>query len=255
MILNQKHLLELGEEWLAFKVERMKNLLEIATPNEGLYREILLSLGYPKNKLQFLELALILPYREIKKLRNKFTIEQALLYRAGFTKEREGLPEDFDFSLKMEKGFWVWKGMRPANYPERRILGISLLLVQTIELGLVEFFLKQISEEIPQDQSQEITPNQAQKTVKKIMNFSGIGIQRKLEMFFNIILPFMLAYERGNSNLTSFLREIFFVHPPLSENSTTKSFKNLLPKDIKYLEINISTQTYFGIHFFKSKNS
>ncbi|MEN3046908.1 MAG: hypothetical protein ABDH49_08040 [Candidatus Hydrothermales bacterium] len=44
----------------------MKNLLRITEPDEALYREIMLSLGYHKNKVQFLELALMLPYREIK---------------------------------------------------------------------------------------------------------------------------------------------------------------------------------------------
>ena len=40
------------------KKQRMSDLLKIALPDEALYREIMLSLGYPKNKVQFLELAL-----------------------------------------------------------------------------------------------------------------------------------------------------------------------------------------------------
>jgi len=60
-------LIHLGEKWLEIKKQRMQNLLKIASPDEALYREIMLSLGYPKNKVNFLELALILPYSEIKK--------------------------------------------------------------------------------------------------------------------------------------------------------------------------------------------
>ena len=60
-------LIHLGEKWLEIKKQRMQNLLKIAPPDEALYREIMLSLGYPKNKVNFLELALILPYSEIKK--------------------------------------------------------------------------------------------------------------------------------------------------------------------------------------------
>ncbi len=61
----------------------------------------MLSLGYPKNKVNFLELALLFPYSEGRKLKDGKIIEKALLYIAGFTNEKDGLPEDFDFSLKM----------------------------------------------------------------------------------------------------------------------------------------------------------
>jgi len=99
----------LGNKWLELKKQRMQNLLKIAPPDEALYREIMLSLGYPKNKVNFLELALILPYSEIKKLKDKHTIEKALLYRAGFINEKDGLPENFDFSLRMDKSVWETK--------------------------------------------------------------------------------------------------------------------------------------------------
>ena len=82
------NLILLGNKWLKLKKQRMQNLLKIAPPDEALYREIMLSLGYPKNKVNFLELALILPYSEIKKLKDKHTIEKALLYRAGFINEK-----------------------------------------------------------------------------------------------------------------------------------------------------------------------
>lgn len=75
----------LGQQWLERKKQRMSNLLKIALPDKALYREVMLSLGYPKNKIQFLELALLLPYSEIKKLQTKELIERALLYRAGFS--------------------------------------------------------------------------------------------------------------------------------------------------------------------------
>ncbi|MGC8977100.1 MAG: hypothetical protein ACP5OB_05690 [Candidatus Ratteibacteria bacterium] len=94
---------ELGNKWLELKKQRMQNLLKIALPDEALYREIMLSLGYPNNKVNFLELALITPYSEIRRLKEKTIIEKALLYRAGFTNDEEGLPEDFDFSFKMDK--------------------------------------------------------------------------------------------------------------------------------------------------------
>ena len=41
---------KLGAEVLESKIQRMKNLLKIALTDEALYREIMLSLGYPKTK-------------------------------------------------------------------------------------------------------------------------------------------------------------------------------------------------------------
>ncbi|PMP82163.1 MAG: DUF2851 domain-containing protein, partial [Caldisericum exile] len=163
---------QLGNRWLELKKQRMQNLLKIALPDEALYREIMLSLGYPNNKVNFLELALITPYAEIKKLKERQIIEKALLYRAGFTDDKKGLPEDFDFSLKMDKSVWNYKGIRPANFPEKRIKGISMLLSETIEEGNVHFFLERIK--------MELNNKEPKDAVKRIMNFDGIGVQRKM---------------------------------------------------------------------------
>ncbi|MCM8772325.1 MAG: DUF2851 family protein [Candidatus Omnitrophica bacterium] len=232
-------LLWLGEKWLESKIQRMQNLLKIALPDEALYREIMLSLGYPKNKVNFLELALITPYAEIKKLKEKTTIQQALLYRAGFIDEKEGLPENFDFSLRMDKSIWEYKGIRPANYPEKRIKGISPLLSESIEKGLVNFFLEKIKSQ---------TKNKNVKSaLKNIMNFKGIGIQRKEEMFFNIIMPFMIVFTE-NRDIKKFLKYMFENYPPLAQNKIIKSF------NVQYPEIKLkNVKAYMGAIFFQSK--
>ncbi|MFN3691577.1 MAG: DUF2851 family protein [Fervidobacterium sp.] len=236
----------LGEKWLESKIQRMRNLLKIAEPDEALYREIMLSLGYPKNKVQFLELALMTPFKIIKTLGEREKIEKALLYRAGFIDSKEGLPDDFDFSLRMEKSIWNFRGIRPANHPEKRIKGISYLLSETSSCGLVDFFVKRLNEGI----QSHLTPKKAQNYVNKIMDFKGVGIQRKREMFFNIILPFSIAsLENKNSEVIKFLNTIFSTHPPLSENSITKRFKSFVDEST-YDKLNVSTKTYFGIHLF-----
>ncbi len=213
----------LGNKWLELKKQRMQNLLKIAFPDEALYREIMLSLGYPNNKVNFLELALITPYAEIRKLKEKHTIEKALLYRAGFSDDKKGLPTDFDFSLKLNKSVWNYKGIRPANFPEKRIKGISSLLSKTVEKGIVNFFLDRIKTNLKNENPKD--------TVKKIMDFEGIGVQRKTEMFFNIIMPFIIAYSK-EEKIKTFLYFLFENHPPLAENRLIKSFKSTY-QDIK----------------------
>ncbi len=231
----------LGERWLELKKQRMQNLLKIAFPDEALYREIMLSLGYPNNKVNFLELALITPYAEIKKLKEKHTIEKALLYRAGFSDDKKGLPTDFDFSLKLNKSVWNYKGIRPANFPEKRIKGISSLLSKTVEKGIVNFFLDRIKTDLNNKNPKD--------AVKKIMSFEGIGIQRKMEMFFNIIMPFVMVYSDDNK-IKDFLDFIFENHPPLSENIFIRAFK------VNYPDIEIeNVKAYMGAILFQKMNS
>jgi hypothetical protein len=208
---------ELGIKWLELKKQRMQNLLKIALPDEALYREIMLSLGYPKNRTNFLELALITPYSEIRKLKKREIIEKALLYRAGFIEDKESLPKDFDFSLRMNKSVWVYKGIR-----------------------LVNFFIERIKSEL-----NELSLKLA---LKRIMNFEGIGIQRKEEMFFNIIMPFLMIYSEDN-DLQKFLKFMFENYPPLSDNRLIKSFKHCHP-DVKIINL----KTYMGALMFQKSS-
>ena len=213
----------LGDKWLKLKKQRMQNLLKITSPDEALYREVMLSLGYPKNKVNFLELALILPYSEIKRLKSGNTIEKALLYRAGFINDTNGLPENFDLSLKIDKSVWEYKGIRPANFPEKRIKGITDLLKKSIEKGLVNLFLEKVKSQMKNKNFRS--------ALRNIMDFKGIGIQRKEEMFFNIIMPFLMVFSEDR-NIQQFLNVMFENHPPLSENHLIKAFKTRYP-DLK----------------------
>lgn len=237
--MNSIDLKALGNQWLEMKKQRMENLLKIAQPDEALYREIMLSLGYPKNKTNFLELALITPYSEIKKLKAQQIIENALLYRAGLSDDKEGIPSYFDFSLRMHHSVWNYSGTRPENYPEKRIRGISILLAESIEKGLVAYFMDKIK--------LQINNTNPESALKKIMDFKGIGIQRKEEMFFNIILPFVMVLSDDQS-LKNFLDLIFENYPPLEDNKLTKEFKKSHPAII------IKTvKEYMGTIFLQKK--
>ncbi|MCS7213836.1 MAG: DUF2851 family protein [Candidatus Calescibacterium sp.] len=242
MQITQEFLEKLGQEWLEQKIQRMKNLMKIAEPDEAIYREIMISLGYPKNKVQFLELALMLPFREIRKLKYKDVIENALLYRAGFTDLDEKLPNHFDRSLRMQKSVWDFAKIRPANRPDKRIKGISELLEQSSQKGIAKLFYERIMNENKNIQ----TPKDAKEYVNKIMEFKGLGSDRKKEMFFNVILPFAIAVDKNN-RVTVFLKKIFQLHPPLSENSIIKKFFYQNPEYRKMIR---STETFFGAHLY-----
>jgi len=223
----EKFLDSLGDERLKQKKARMENLLKIANPDEALYRELMLALGYKNNKVQFLELAMILPYSEICKLNDQGMIEKALLYRAGFLESKEGLPEDFDFSLKMEKSVWRYRGTRPANYPEIRIKGISRLLFYSLEDGLCSLFEKKIIENYSGKVDKKIAMNFSRDITEVFAATRAVGKTRATEICFNIILPFfaVIFEERGESEYADYLYKAYELHPPLVSNSITRTMR------------------------------
>jgi len=236
---------QLGEKRLLIKKQRMKNLLKIAQPDEALYREIMLSLGYRKNKIQFQELAMILPYSEICKLQDQEIIEKALLYRGGLINSKSGLPKDFDTSLKMKKNAWKYQGVRPPNFPERRIKSISGFFSESCKNGIYEFFKQKIQENFTSSVDNRIAPQ----IVNKIVSFKGIGQARGLEILFNILLPFYeVIFEKdGQVEIVKFLDELYSIHPPLLDNSITKAMRKRLFKEKSGADIVASVKRYMGL--------
>ncbi len=244
------NLFNLGLQRLENKKQRMRNLLKIALPDEALYREIMLSLGYKHNKLPFLELATLLPYSEIRKLGKREIIEKAMLYRAGFSEDKSDIPDFFDFSLRMAKDAWTYKGTRPANFPEKRISQISYLLGETIEKGIFLYFKDKIEISF----CNELNKENVKGVASKIISFPGVGESRKSDMLFNILIPFyMVIYEsEGNLKLQNVLRDIIEIYPLPNENKklAEKLSKNYLNEDIQIASI----IDFFGlIEFSKDK--
>lgn len=225
----EKFLDFLGEEKLKQKKTRMRNLLKITNPNEALYREIMFALGYKNNKLQFLELAMILPYSEISRLNDPDTIEKALLYRAGFNESKDGLPEDFDLSLKMDKSVWHYRRVRPPNRPEKRINGISKFLHKSFKVGLCKMFETAIEKASSINKDLKSARKFCEELTKLFTDIpeGTIGKNRAYEIIFNIIFPFFMAYfeQKDGKKLLEFVYKIFTVHPSLYDNSVTKYMK------------------------------
>jgi len=247
----EKFLDLLGDERFKQKKTRMENLLKIANPDEALYRELMLALGYKNNKVQFLELAMILPYSEICKLNDQEMIEKALLYRTGFSKSKEDLPKDFDFSLKMEKSVWQYRGTRPANYPKIRIEGISRLLFYSLEDGLCSLFEKKIIENYSGKVDKKIAMNFSRDITEVFAATRAVGKTRATEICFNIILPFfaVIFEERGESKYADFLYKSYDLHPPLASNSITRTMGAQVFRDEKNdaRRIVTSVRRYMGL--------
>ncbi len=243
----------LGTERLAQKKARMANLLRIANPDEALYREIMVALGYKNNKVQFLELALILPYSEIRALKDSERIEKALLYRAGFLQSKDGLPENFDGSLKMDRSVWQLRGTRPANFPATRIKGIAPLLSESCETGLCKLIEAKIADNYLPTTNRRSAGSFCKELTKIFTTGErkAVGQTRALEILFNIILPFFMTYfeREGKRKYAEFLLSIYDQHPILSENSVIRAMKaQLFGEDKKKArQVVNSVRRYMGL--------
>lgn len=108
----------LGDEWFAERRARMERLLERAGPDEVLYREILVALGYKRNKAAMAELARRRPLASLPG--DAGSIEVSL--RAG--------------AASLPAGSWRLRNVRPANHPWRRLAGMARFLAAAREEGL-----------------------------------------------------------------------------------------------------------------------
>lgn len=158
-------------------------------------------------------------------------------------KKKENIPPDFDLSLRMSKGLWVHKGVRPANFPERRIINISEFFAETTFCGIYDYF----KEKIRISTKNYLDANSSKKIVEHVMSFKGVGITRKREMFFNIILPFFLAHLAIADDIKIFLKNLIVIHPSLEENGAIKKFHCVIKKEFKITDFKFkNVKEYFG---------
>lgn len=107
-----------GDSWFEDRRARMRRRLERLGPDEVLYREILVALGYKHNQAAMAELARRCPLSVLEGGAGE--IERRLRRAA------EGLPA----------GMWRLRNVRPANHPWRRLAGMARFLAAARGEGL-----------------------------------------------------------------------------------------------------------------------
>lgn len=149
------HLLALAGEWrLLTKARRLRERMERAGTAQAVYEQFLQACGYSRYKHHFTALARSLPYDRVRQLalRDPALVEAAFLHLAGLLPKdlpegttavphfarlrslrRDELP-----GLKRLPLEWKRTGVRPNNYPERRLAGACHFLAHTAPEGLVE---------------------------------------------------------------------------------------------------------------------
>lgn len=146
--------LDLAGDWrLLNKARAMRETMDKRGPDQALYEALLYACGYSAFKHHFLALSRHLPYERARQLaqRDPLLLEAAMLHLAGLMPA--SLPEDTApphyarlRRLREEQLegirplplIWRRTGVRPINYPERRLAGAVRLLARTASRGLWE---------------------------------------------------------------------------------------------------------------------
>lgn len=201
-----------GDERLREKIAHIERLLRLLPADEALYRELMAALGYAHNKAQFEELAALLPF---EKLRTLPDLEPALLYTAGF------LDAPALSGPRMDRALWRRRGVRPSNYPERRIRAAAQLFSRA-RSGLCDLFRSRILELTSDDPARA-----ARGLADDLSAWSGVGHARALEMTFNVLLPFFIATSKAASafELAGFLHRVYAASSPPPDNLATRTMK------------------------------
>ncbi len=146
---------------------------------------------------------------------------------------------------------------RPGNAPERRLVGMYYHLARTAEQGLIKSWLTLLSQvsqrendeplrHIVLELSQEFfeTPDWdawSMHHVKSNRKSELIGLDRKVIIWANAILPFFLAYARKEQDMSleKLLFRIFIVLPPEASNRKTRFMeRRLWTSSYRHLKLN-----------------
>jgi hypothetical protein len=152
----------LGDEAFEERRRRLARGVEHAGPEETLYREILVALGYKRNQAAMAGLARLLPLRALPE--GASAIEGALRGAAA----------------SLPAALWRLRGVRPANHPWRRLSGMARFLAAARGEGLARGLEARTD---PGAMAAWLDPDGS----------GHIGADRAREIVLNVFLPFLGA--------------------------------------------------------------
>ncbi len=259
--------------------------------SELLYERIMEALGYSKNRKQFLELARRIPL-ELLVGRSPEEIQAVFFGVAGFIPHQSRTESDEEteeyisrieklwepFSLEFKDGRilgqqWEFSGIRPRNFPTRRIAGMSYILSSCDPAGsLIDVFLKVFNHvelaDHPYKMSRRlrnILMPQASGYWTRHYTFGGkqhekspylIGQNRAADIIINVVLPVTLAHARKSQNreLQQIVTKVYANHQRLQDNKITREVAGRIFRDEKEsVSVVKSAMRQQGlIHLYKS---
>jgi len=274
-----------GDERILQKAKRYEKWVEISPFEQTLYEAIMESLGYKNNKEPFLKLASLLPLEDIRCLipedvpvqEKKIDMQALLLGVAGLLPQQADLKIIYDdetadyvsviehawnviktkiSNALMTRNDWNYAGIRPANFPERRIASIANILTECSSYGIFRHILCVFEKLVPASEREEEKCKEEQKIIKSLIEdiqsiflnvqdaywsyhytlggrrlkkpLKLLGKERASTIFINVIIPIFLVYARRHNDmkLEKILHLVYRNHYPLTATSVTKFMGN-----------------------------
>lgn len=263
-----------GEARLLMKADRYFKKVHIGNYNQLLYEGMMESLGFKYSKLQFAQIAnsVTLHYlkektKPVPQQEKSKHIESILSGVAGFLDhycdDLTGLDEETKLYFKQlkwiwaqyEKDFitkklhfsnWNFSGIRPANYPFRRLAGMSYFLSQNLDKNLIAKIFPAISvwsEDSPDKKKKGYILNLFLEPKDSFWSFRYspcgkklsspkrlIGRERISDMVINVFLPVLLSFAKQHKShsMEKILYQVYNHFPRLSSNRITKFMEEFI---------------------------
>ncbi len=266
-----------GDERILQKAKRYEQWLERGTFEQVLYEAIMESLGYKNNKEPFLTLASRVPLEDIRNLipedapvqKKKITTQSLLLGSAGLLPQQRNVKpmsdkETAEYVNDIEcvwneiqkktrqapltKNDWSYAGIRPANFPERRIAAMANVLSECSSLSIFRYILSVLEKVESYKEERKIIETfiddiqslflcsydsywshhytwRGKRLAKPV---KLLGKERASTIFINVIIPILLIYARkhNNTKMEKILHLTYRNYIPLPGTSVTKFMSN-----------------------------
>jgi len=257
-----------GEERFLAKAAKFQADLAQMEVSQSLYQGIMSALGYSKNKLPFLELARRLPLQSLESLtQGKISDEECLAQQQALLLGTAGLlpsqrPDwhqknkiDDKWIEKLEK-LWVsshqsmvmsennWHlfKVRPNNFPLRRIVAMSYLMLRHREKGIFGEVVNKIREAAVSRGHHElekmllITTNGYWAShfdfglASRLRTPTLLGGRRAADIVVNVLLPFIFAWDKltPQPELARKALDLYCRYPKLVANTVERHMSNQL---------------------------
>jgi len=257
-----------GEERFLAKAAGFQLDLAQTEASQTLYQGIMSALGYSKNKLPFLELARRLPLQILESAaQDEMADEECLARQQALLLGTAGLlpsqrpdwhgknkPDD-NWIAKLERlwtsshqtkamspNAWHLFKVRPNNFPVRRIVAMSYLVLRYREKRILAEVINMVKE-VPVNQGHYqlekgllVTTNGYWASHfdfglgRRIRNPTLLGTRRAADIAVNVILPFTLAWSQLHSQpeLVNKALSLYYSYPKLAVNAVESHMSHQL---------------------------
>lgn len=247
-----------GDDRILRKAKRYGKWIERSPFEQVLYEALMESLGYKENKEPFLTLASRMPMENIRCIipedipvqEKKVHVQSLMLGMAGLLPHQRNLKNLHDKEtlayisaieqawetvrpridqVPMVKDDWTYAGIRPANFPERRIAAIANIISDCSSPGIFRHILSVFQKflsfngHVPEDCNKDRIPVNALingiqslflethdpywsyryvlggKRIEKPQKL--LGKERTSNIFINVIIPILIIYARRHNDI------------------------------------------------------